>query len=228
MGHDIRDALPDDKAVEKILKSLEENIPVNGWHPDNGLLYYHDCIYVPNESEIRKAVLESRHDNPAAGHPGQFRTLDLRSRSYYWSGMKISVTKYVQACNSCLRSKHSNQAPAGLLQPIDLPNKPWEEITYDRIVQLPVSEGYNAILTVVDRLSKMVHFMPTNLDASAVDVANLFVNYIWKLHGLPRKTISDQGPNFNAKFLRQVYKHPGIEPHFSTAYRPMSPSTSLL
>ena len=74
--------------MEKILKSLEEEIPVKGWHLDNGLLHYHDRIYVPNELEIRKAVLESRHDNPSAGHPGQFRTLDLLSRDYYWSGMK--------------------------------------------------------------------------------------------------------------------------------------------
>ncbi|KAJ1300322.1 hypothetical protein OPQ81_005143 [Rhizoctonia solani] len=108
----------------------------------------------------------------------------------------------------------------GLLQPIELPNKPWEEIAYDLIVGLPSSEGYDAILTVVDRLSKMVHFIPTHSDATAVDIANLFVNFVWKLHGLPKKTISDQGPQFNAKFLRQVYKHLGIEPHFSTAYRP--------
>ncbi|KAF8747594.1 hypothetical protein RHS01_11324, partial [Rhizoctonia solani] len=216
----IRDALPDDKTVAKILKSLEENIPVKGWSLDNGLLYYHQCIYVPNEPEIRRLVLESRHDNPSTGHPGQWRTMELLSRHYYWSGMKQSVAKYIQACDSCIRSKHSNQAKMGLLQPIDLPRKPWEEITYDLIVGLPISEGYDAILTVVDRLSKMVHFIPTTSKATAVDVANLFVNFIWKLHGLPRKTISDCGPQFNAKFLRQVYKRLGIEPHFSTAYRP--------
>ncbi|CUA68987.1 Transposon Tf2-12 polyprotein [Rhizoctonia solani] len=216
----IRDALPDDKVVNKILKSLEEEVPVKGWSLDNGLLYYHDRIYVPNELQIRKAVIESRHDNPSAGHPRQFRTLDLLSRTYYWKGMKNSVVKYIQSCDSCLRSKQSNQAPMGLLQPIELPNKPWEEITYDLIVGLPESEGYDAILTVVDRLSKMVHFIPTHSNATATDVANLFVNFIWKLHGLPRKTISDRGPQFNAKFLRQVYKRLNIEPHFSTAYRP--------
>ncbi|QRW07008.1 Transposon Tf2-7 polyprotein [Ceratobasidium sp. AG-Ba] len=216
----IRDALPDDKSVSKILKSLEENIPVKGWRLENDLLYYHDRIYVPNELEIRRVVIESRHDNPAAGHPGHFRTLDLVSRDYYWSGMKKSIVKYVQACDSCIRNKHSNQAPPGLLQPIELPNKPWEEITYDLIVGLPMSEGYDAILTVVDRLSKMVHFIPTHSNATAVDVANLFVNFVWKLHRLPRKTISDRGPNFNAKFLRQVYSRLGIEPHYSTAYRP--------
>jgi transposase InsO family protein len=83
-----------------------------------------------------------------------------------------------------------------------------------------MSDGYDAVLTVVDRFSKMGHYIPTTSKATAVDVANLFVNFVWKLHGLPKKTISDRGPSFNAKFLRQVYKRLGIEPHFSTAYRP--------
>jgi transposase InsO family protein len=66
----------------------------------------------------------------------------------------------------------------------------------------------------------MVHYIPTASRATAVDVANLFINFIWKLHGLPKKTISNRGPLFNAKFLRQVYKRLGIEPHFSTVYQP--------
>src|SRR5213595_3026701 len=88
------------------------------------------------------------------------------------------------------------------------------------IVGLPTSEGYDAILMVVDCLSKMVHFIPTYSTANAIDIANLFVNNVWKLHGLPRKTISDWGPQFNAKFLRQVYECLNIEPKFSMAYRP--------
>jgi hypothetical protein len=120
--------------------------------------------------------------------------------------MKKSVVKYIQACDSCIRSKHSNQAPAGLMLPIDIPSRPWEEITYDLITGLPMSDGYDAVLTVVDRFSKMVHYIPTTSKATAVDVANLFINFVWKLHGLPKKTISDRGPSFNAKFLRHVYK----------------------
>ncbi|QRW20374.1 Retrotransposable element Tf2 protein [Rhizoctonia solani] len=69
------------------------------------------------------------------------------------------------------------------------------------IVGLPVSEGFDAILTVIDRFSKMVHFIPTQSTASAIDIANLFITYIWKLHGLPRSTVSDRGPTFNAKFI---------------------------
>jgi transposase InsO family protein len=190
------------------------------WSMEDGLLYFQERIYVPKEKEVRRAVMESRHDAPSAGHPGQFRTFELLSRKYYWPGMKKSVVKYIQACDSCIRSKHSNQAPAGLMLPIDIPSRPWEEITYDLIVGLPMSDGYDAVLTVVDRFSKMVHYIPTTSRATAVDVANLFVNFVWKLHGLPKKTISDRRPSFNAKFLRQVYKRLGIEPHFSTTYHP--------
>ena len=164
----IRDALPDDKSVSKIIKSLEEDTPVKGWHLDSGLAYYHNRIYIPNKPELCQSVLESRHNNPSVGHPGHFRTYDLISRDFYWSGLKLSVNQYIQACDSCIWAKHSNRAPAGLLQPIDIPNKPWEEITYDLIVGLPESDGYDAILTVVDRMSKMVHFIPTTLDVNAV------------------------------------------------------------
>jgi hypothetical protein len=98
----IRDALYNDKSVQKILKSLEEGVAVKGWQLDNGLLHYHGRIYVPNEPEIRKAVLESRHNNPAAGHPGQWRTLELLTRHYYWAGMKRDTSKYIQVCNLCI------------------------------------------------------------------------------------------------------------------------------
>ncbi|QRW26782.1 Transposon Tf2-1 polyprotein [Rhizoctonia solani] len=90
------------------------------------------------------------------------------------------------------------------------------------IVGLPTSEGFDAIFTVIDRFSKMVHFIPTHSTASAIDIANLFMLYIWKLHGLPRSTVSHRGPNFNAKFIRHLYKRLDIKPTFSTAYHPQT------
>ncbi|QRV95072.1 Transposon Tf2-1 polyprotein [Ceratobasidium sp. AG-Ba] len=127
-------------------------------------------IYVPNNNSIRKDILASRHDNMAAGHPGQFRTLELVNRKYYWKSLKKSVTSYVSHCESCIRNKHSNQLPPGLLNPIELPSRPWDHINYNLITGLPESEGFDTILTVVDRMSRMVHFIPTTSRASAVDV----------------------------------------------------------
>ncbi|KAB5587955.1 Transposon Tf2-1 polyprotein [Ceratobasidium theobromae] len=143
----IRDALMDDENAKKVVERLEEGEKLTSWKFEDGLLYFQERIFVPREKEVRKAIIESCHDAPAAGHPGRFRTLELLSRKYYWPNMKKAVTAYIQACDSCIRSKHSNQPATGLLDPIDLPLHPWDEITYDLIIGLPLSEGYDAIFT---------------------------------------------------------------------------------
>ncbi|QRV84414.1 Retrotransposable element Tf2 protein [Ceratobasidium sp. AG-Ba] len=165
----IRDAYLQDERLNHIIEALQKN---------------------------DKDILASRHDNIAAGHPGQFRTLELVNRKYYWKSLKKTVTSYVSNCESCIRNKHSNQLPPGLLNPIELPSRPWDHINYDLITGLPESEEFDAILTVVDRMSRMVHFIPTTSRASAVDVANLFVT--------------------------QLYKRLDIKPSLSTAFRPQT------
>ncbi|QRW07680.1 Transposon Tf2-1 polyprotein [Ceratobasidium sp. AG-Ba] len=218
----IQEAYIADEYTQKVIKALEENGKVKHWEWEDGLLQYKGKIWIPNNKSIHKLVIESRHDNVAAGHPGQFRTYELLNHKYIWASMRKSVNDYVTNCESCIRNKHSNQVPPGLLNPIEAPNKPWEEITFDLITQLPESEGFTAILTVVDRLTKMVHFVPTTNEANGIDVANLFLTYVWKLHGLPRKTISDRGPQFTSQFLKQLHKQLNIKPSFSTAYHPQT------
>ncbi|QRV96366.1 Transposon Tf2-1 polyprotein [Ceratobasidium sp. AG-Ba] len=169
----------------------------------DGLLRYKGKIWIPNNKAVRKLVIESRHNSVAAGHPGQFRTYELLNRKYIWASMKKSVNDYVANCESCIRNKHSNQVPPGLLNPIEAPDKPWEEIT-----------GQPSY--------KMVHFIPTTNKANGVDVANLFLTYVWKLHGLPRKTISDRVPQFMSQFLKQLHKRLDIKPSFLTAYHPQT------
>ncbi|QRW09789.1 Transposon Tf2-12 polyprotein [Ceratobasidium sp. AG-Ba] len=218
----IRDAYLQDERLTHIIEALQRSDKVINWTWDNSLLMFKNKIYVPNDDSIRKDILASRHDNLAAGHPGQFRTLELVNRKYYWKSLKKSVNSYVSNCESCIRNKHSNQVPPGLLNPIELPSRPWDHINYNLITGLPESEGFDAILTVVDCMSRMVHFIPTTSRASAADIANLFVTYVWKLHGLPSKTISDRGPQFNSSFLKQLYKRLDIKPSLSTAFRPQT------
>ncbi|KAB5587545.1 Retrotransposable element Tf2 [Ceratobasidium theobromae] len=218
----ICEILDEDSKVSKVLESLRKGEDLEFWTLDNGLLFFRGKIYIPNDLTLRKLVIESRHDNIAAGHPGHFRTLELISRMFYWPGMKKSIVSYINTCESCIRSKPSNRLPIGLLLPTEIPHRPWEEIAYDLIVGLPDSDGFDAILTVVDRFSKMAHFIPTHSTATAIDVANLFITHIWKIHGLPKKAISDRGPNFNAKVLKQIYKRLDIKPSFSTAYHPQT------
>ncbi|QRV73504.1 Transposon Tf2-1 polyprotein [Ceratobasidium sp. AG-Ba] len=107
----IRDAYLQDERLNHIVEALQKNDKVKNWSWENGLLIFKNKIYVPNNDSICKDILASRHDNIAVGHPGQFRTLELINRKYYWKSLKKSVNAYVSNCESCIRNKHSNQLP---------------------------------------------------------------------------------------------------------------------
>jgi hypothetical protein len=106
--------------------------------------------------------------------------------------MKRSVAEYVAICDTCQRVKAEHQRPAGLLQPLRIPEWKWEEITMDFIVGLPrTQKGYNSIWVVVDRLTKVAHFIPVNTTYSGARLAELYISRIVCLHGVPKKIISD-------------------------------------
>src|SRR6202022_4607036 len=115
-------------------------------------------------------------------------------------------------CDKCQRIKASMKLPTDQLQPLEVPTKPWSHISCDFIVKLPESIGYDAILAVVDSVTKMAHFIPSHEDIDAPGVAELFLNYVWKLHGTPKSVISDRGSVFVSCFLRELYLKLNIQP----------------
>ncbi|QRW24723.1 hypothetical protein RhiXN_11635 [Rhizoctonia solani] len=102
------------------------------------------------------------------------------------------------------------------------PPFPFHTISYDFITGFPKSNGYNAILVVINSFSKFGHFIPTTKKVTAKGLADLFITHVWKLHGLPVKTVSDRGTTFTGKFLRALYQRLGVNPAFSSAYHPES------
>jgi len=105
-----------------------------------------------------------------------------------------------------------------------IPKKPWAHISADFITKLPLAQGYDSILVVVDQLTKMVHFIPTTEKTSAEGLARLFRDNIWKLHGLPESIILDRGPQFTAGLMRELNQMLGIESKMSTAFHPQTDS----
>jgi len=95
-------------------------------------------------------------------------------------------------------------------------------ISADFITKLPIAQGYNSILVVVDRLTKMVHFIPTTEKTSAEKLARLFRDNVWKLHGLPKSIISDKGPQFAAGLIRELNQILGIKSKMSTTFHPQT------
>ncbi|KAK7393389.1 hypothetical protein VNO78_21943 [Psophocarpus tetragonolobus] len=134
--------------------------------------------------------------------------------------MKKTVTNYVAGCLVCQQHKYLTSSPQGLLQPLSIPNAVWEEISMDFIVKLSKSNGYDAVMVVVDRLSKYGHFVPLKHPYSARTIANVFIREVARLHGIPASVVSDCDPLFMSIFWKELFKRQGTQLQMSTAYHP--------
>ena len=179
-------------------------------------------IWVPSNEQLRREVLASHHDGKISGHLGMEGTLELVGRKYWWSDIVDYTRRYVQGCHTCARNKNRNKKPAGLLQPLPIPEGPWMWTQSDFIVELPASQGYDAIYVIADRLTKMAHFIPCKSSCTSEQLAGLHIKHVWPLHGLPLQHNTDRGPQFTAPYMRTLHKSLGIDQHFSTAYHPQT------
>ncbi|SJL16259.1 uncharacterized protein ARMOST_19779 [Armillaria ostoyae] len=116
----------------------------------DGVLYYDNRVYVPCHTALRGKIIAQSHDHITAGHPGVAKMRELVLREYWWPKMKKDVEAYIAGCEMCQRTKSSNQAKAAPLHPNAIPTEPWTHITIDMITGLPDSNGYDALLVVVD------------------------------------------------------------------------------
>jgi len=131
--------------------------------------------------------------------------------------MSRYVGQYVSHCDLCACTKVQCHLPVGELQPLAIPEECWDAISVDFISELPESGGYNAIMVAVDSVGKRSHFVETVTTVTAAGAANLYVRNVWKLHGLPRKVISDCGPQFVAAFMKELFRLLGIKASSSTS-----------
>lgn len=214
--------------IEQIKKDLKESEILKDFQesklsPDftlvNDILYYKDKIVVPSE-RLQLSVLHKRHNLPTAGHFGVAKTVELIQRDYYWKSLRSFVKKYIRGCDTCNRSKSNRHLPYGELKPLSIPSERWREISMDFICDLPISNGFDAILVVKDRLTKMAHFIPTYKTVTAEQTANLVIQDIFRLHGVPTNIVSDRGTQFISNFWKEFCKTLGINIKMSTAFHP--------
>jgi transposase InsO family protein len=180
-------------------------------------------LCIPKNTELRALLLHDAHDSPIAGHLGFEKTYENMRRNFYWPRMARDTKSYIASCEQCQRNKPMLQRPAGLFKPLDIPSQRWDTVTMDFIVQLPkTARSADAITVFVDKLSKQVHFCASRTTDSAADVAQLFFDHVFRLHGMPRTIISDRDTRFTGKFWTALIKLMGTKLNMSTAFHPQS------
>jgi hypothetical protein len=227
IGDRIRWASLREAEVIEGLKSINKTAPkalTNGtamWEEDDGFVYYKGRLYVPNDRKLRQDVVKSCHDAILAGHPGKNGTVELVSRYYWWPRMAGFISAYVEGCDRCQRYR-KDLHPKAVIQPQEVPEGPWQTIGIDLIGPLPVSRGKDAILNIVDHYTKQIHLFPVTTQLTADGVASIYFEQVFPLHGIPKKIISDRGPQFAARSMRALYKRLGIDAGLTTAYHPQA------
>jgi hypothetical protein len=200
----------------------EKEEPTNKYIIDDGLLYYRTDEYSPwrlclPDIPFRERVIHDNHDLTIAGHPGYAKTYSKITRNYYWPNISSDVRKHVQQCDACQRTKASNP----------IPSRPWESIGMDFLGPLPKSKTDNdMILVIIDRLTKLAHFVSTQSTVTSKETADLFLQHIFRQHGLPNNIVSDRDPRFTAKFWQALQEALGIQPLMSTADHPQTDGQS--
>jgi hypothetical protein len=180
-------------------------------------------VYVPSMPALKKGLVRSIHEPPIRGHMGHHKTLKAVGLVYYWPGMSEDVLEHVRSCDSCQRNKGRAGKTPGLLQPLPVPEEPWASVSMDFITQLPkTAGGHDAILVIVDRLTKMARFVPTTTDVGAKGTATLFLKEVFRLFGMPVEIISDRDPRFTGKFFTELCRLLDVKQCLSTAYHPQS------
>jgi len=216
-----------DTRLKPIYESCLQGSPPKNYLLINGVLCMQRndlfLVCIPADSDLRLSLLHDAHDSVIAGHFGFEKTYGhLRSR-FFWPTMAKEVRLYIHTCESCQRNKPGNQLPAGLLQPLPIPDQPWQTVTMDFIGPLPTTpRGFDSVTVFVDKLSKQVHFVASKTSDTASQVARIFFDNIFRLHGLPTTIVSDRDAKFTSRFWTELSRLLDVHLAMSTAFHPQT------
>ena len=177
---------------------------------------------VDNVPALRHELLQHFHASISGGHSGVDATMKRLTSVVYWKGLKKAVRQYVWECEVCQRYTYDVSTYLGFLQPLLIPYRVWSDISLDFIEGLPKLRGKGVILVVVDRRSKYGHFLTLTYPFTTLTVAQLFLDNIYRLHGVPSNIIFDSDKVFLSQFWQELFKVLGTQLKMSTAYHPQT------
>jgi len=190
---------------------------------ENGVLMFRDRICVPDVLELKKQILEEGHRSSLSIHPGATKMYQELKTLFWWPGMKKEIVEFVYACLVCQKSKIEHQKLSGLMQPLFIPEWKWDSISMDFVGTLPKTvKGFDSIWVIVDRLTKSAHFVPMKTGMSVERLAEIYIDQVVRLHGIPSSIVSDRDPRFTSKFWESLQTALETKLRLSSAYHPQT------
>ncbi|XP_019058301.1 PREDICTED: uncharacterized protein LOC109116762 [Tarenaya hassleriana] len=187
----------------------------------DGFLFRKNKLCIPHCS-LRDLLVREAHSGGLMGHFGVAKTLTVLQEHFYWSHLKRDVEQICARCIVCKKLK-SRLQPHGLYSPLSIPSHPWTDISMDFVLGLPRTRtGRDSIFVVVDRFSKMAHFISCHKTDDASHIASLFFKDIVRLHGMPRTIVSDRDAKFLSYFWKTLWSKLGTKLLFSTTCHPQT------
>jgi hypothetical protein len=193
---EIQEGQLEDAKLKEIRQFIRDNKTNNFFEDSQGTLWLGRQICVLNQKHVKELILREAYDSSYSIHPGSTKMYkDLKTR-YWWYGMKRDIAEYVALFDTCQQVKVEHQRPNRLLQPLKIPEWKWEEIGMDFIVGLPSTQaGYGSIWVIMDRLTKVAHFIPVKTTYSGAQLAELYMSRIMCLHGVRRRSCQIEDPS---------------------------------
>ena len=193
-----------------------------GFSLQNGIIKYKGKIWVGGNELAQQHILQALHASGIGGHSGIQGTYHRVKAIFAWPKLKNTVIQFVQGCQVCQQAKTEHVKLPGLLQPLSVPEQAWHTVSLDFIEGLPKSNRCDVILVVVDKFTKYAHFLPLAHPYTALQVAQLYFNNIYKLHGLPSAIISDRDKVFTSNLWQQLFALTDTQLLMSSSYHPQT------
>ena len=212
-----------DPQMIKLKEEIEKGKKAEFQIRDDGMIVKGHRMCVLEYGELKRVIMEEAHSSAYAMHPGSTKMYKTLKEHYWWNGMKKEIASFVSRCLTCQQVKAEHQKPARKIQLLPIPVWKWEKITMYFVTSLPRTQRqHDAIWVIVDRLTKSAHFLPINVEDSLEKLAQLYVDEIVRLHGVPVSIVSDRDPRFTSRFWPSLQAALGTRLHFSTTFHPQT------
>jgi hypothetical protein len=207
-----------DSSTKELITKLtldDQVVPNFTWA--GGLLRYKSRIWVGAYSELQLKLIYAMHKGHRSGAPVTYRRI---KQMFAWKDMKEGIHEFVQSCLICQQAKPDRSKTPRLLQPLSVSDAAWQIISLDFVEGLPQSDSANCVLVVVDELTKYAHFLKLRHPYTVVTVAKLFLDQIYRLHGMPQSIISNRDKIFTSLFWKELFHLSQVQLRMSSVYHP--------